>query len=332
VSADERRRTASSDALSGDLPGPAGEPLPERAEPVEPASAVQAVLAPVDTPRNPAQLSTVARHGRAGRDVRVATAVGVGLGAAVVASLFLFRPAFAGLVALAVALGCWELTMALRRADLWVPIVPVGVGAVAMIAATWLSGADGLVVALTLTVLAVAAWSLTTGGSSDVRHVLAAVFVVAYVPLLASFAVLLARPDDGDLRVLTFVLLVVCSDFGGFVVGVRLGRHPMAPAISPKKSWEGFAGSVVFCLVGGVALAVLVLGGQWWAGIALGAAAVVSATLGDLGESTIKRNLGIKDMSSLLPGHGGVMDRLDSLLVTAPVVWVLLTALVPPVL
>ena len=155
--------------------------------------------------------------------------------------------------------------------------------------------------------------------------------MVAYVPLLGSFAVLLARPDDGEWRVLTFVLLVVCSDFGGFVTGVRFGKHPMAPAISPKKSWEGFAGSVLFCVVGGLALALGVLDGQWWEGLVLGAAAVVSATLGDLGESTIKRHLGIKDMSSLLPGHGGVMDRLDSLLVTAPVVWVLLTAMVPPV-
>lgn len=333
MSDDEDEAIASADVASGGGPGRSIEPgtRPEPTGSSEPLSAGPAVLAPVDTPRNPAELSSVARHSRAGRDVPVATAVGLGLAAAVVASLVLFRPAFAALVAVAVALGCWELTMALRRADLWVPVVPVAVGGVAIIAATWFTGADGLVVALTLTVLLVAAWSSTTGRSGEVRHVLAGLFVVAYVPLLASFAVLLARPDDGDLRVLTFVLLVVCSDFGGFVVGVRVGRHPLAPAISPKKSWEGFAGSVAFCLLGGLALAVLVLDGKWWAGLVLGGAAVISATLGDLGESTIKRNLGIKDMSSLLPGHGGVMDRLDSLLVTAPVVWVLLTALIPPV-
>jgi phosphatidate cytidylyltransferase len=289
-----------------------------------------ALLAPVETPRNPAELSAVARHGRAGRDVRVATAVGLGLGAVVVASLFIYRPVFAVLVAVAVAAGCWELATALRRVDLQVPVVPVMVGAVAIVAGAWFSGQDGLVVALTLTVLLVAAWSLTTGGAGDVRHVLASLFVLAYVPLLGSFAVLLARPDDGDWRVLTFVLLVVCSDFGGFVTGVRFGKHPMAPAISPKKSWEGFAGSVLFGLVGGVAVVVLALDGRWEQGLFLGAAAVVSATLGDLGESTIKRHLGIKDMSSLIPGHGGVMDRLDSLLVTAPVVWVLLTAMLPP--
>ena len=291
---------------------------------------VPAVLTPVDTPRNPAELAAVARHGKAGRDVPVATAVGVGLAAAVVASLLIYRPVFAALVAVAVAAGCWELAIVLRRADLVVPVVPVIVGAVAMIAAAWFAGEDGLVVALTLTVLLVAAWQLTTGGPRQVRHVMASLFVIAYVPLLGSFAVLLARPDDGDWRVLTFVLLVVCSDFGGFVTGVRFGRHPMAPAISPKKSWEGFAGSVTFGLVGGILITTQVHDGQWWEGVVLAAAAVVSATLGDLGESTIKRNLGIKDMSSLLPGHGGVMDRLDSLLVTAPVVWVLLTAMIPP--
>jgi phosphatidate cytidylyltransferase len=290
-----------------------------------------ALLAPVDTPRNPAELSAVARHSRAGRDVPVATAVGLGLAGVLVASLFIYRPAFAALVAVAAAAGCWELATALRRADLIVPVVPVVVGSVAMITAAWYAGEDGLVVALTLTALLVAAWSLTTGGARDPRHVLASLFVVAYVPLLGSFAVLLARPEDGDWRVITFVLLVVCSDFGGFVTGVRFGKHPMAPAISPKKSWEGFAGSVGFGLIGGVAITVLALDGQWWQGLILGAAAVVSATLGDLGESTIKRNLGIKDMSSLLPGHGGVMDRLDSLLVTAPVVWVLLTTMLPPV-
>ncbi len=310
-------------------------PLPDGPDPSDPhESDLPALLAPVETPRNPAELSAVARHGRAGRDVRVATAVGLGLGAVVVASLLIYRPVFAVLVAVAVAAGSWELATALRRVDLEVPVVPVMVGAIAIIAAAWFAGQDGLVVALTLTVLLVAAWSLTTGltigGAGDVRHVLASLFVLAYVPLLGSFAVLLARPDDGDWRVLTFVLLVVCSDFGGFVTGVRFGKHPMAPAISPKKSWEGFAGSVVFGLAGGVAVVVLALDGQWWQGLLIAAAAVVAATLGDLGESTIKRHLGIKDMSSLLPGHGGVMDRLDSLLVTAPVVWVLLTAMLPP--
>ena len=140
---------------------------------------------------------------------------------------------------------------------------------------------------------------------------------------------LLLQPDDGQWRVLTCILVVAASDTGGYVAGVLAGRHPMAPTVSPKKSWEGFVGSVVACLVVGVLAVVLTLDGDWRAGAVLGAAAVVTATLGDLGESMIKRDLGRKDMSTLLPGHGGIMDRLDSLLPTVPVAWLILTALVP---
>jgi phosphatidate cytidylyltransferase len=137
------------------------------------------------------------------------------------------------------------------------------------------------------------------------------------------------RPDDGAARVATFLLVAVASDVGGYGVGVVAGRHPLAPTISPKKSWEGVAGSVLACVLVGVASVVLLLDGPWWAGALLGLLTAVSATLGDLGESMIKRDLGIKDMGSLLPGHGGLMDRLDSLLPTAPLAWLVLTALVP---
>ena len=119
------------------------------------------------------------------------------------------------------------------------------------------------------------------------------------------------------------------SDIGGYVAGVLFGRHPMAPTISPKKSWEGFAGSALFTAVGGALLVILLLDGLWWEGVVIGLAAMVAATLGDLGESMIKRDLGIKDMGSLLPGHGGMMDRLDSLLLAAPVTYLLLSWLVP---
>ena len=137
------------------------------------------------------------------------------------------------------------------------------------------------------------------------------------------------EPDaDGPERVVTFFLVVVASDVGGYVAGVLFGKHPMAPTISPKKSWEGFAGSTLACIGAGIASVVWLLDGDWWAGAIVGAVAVLTATVGDLGESMIKRDLGIKDMSNLLPGHGGVMDRLDSLLATAPVVWLLLHLLV----
>jgi phosphatidate cytidylyltransferase len=149
-----------------------------------------------------------------------------------------------------------------------------------------------------------------------------------YVPFLASFAVLMLEPADGPRRVTAFVIVTMCSDIGGYLVGVIFGRHPMAPSISPKKSWEGFVGSVLFCAAGGAAAVHYLLEDAYWKGVVLGLAAVVSATVGDLSESMIKRDLGIKDMGTLLPGHGGIMDRLDSLLLTAPVAWAVLTLLV----
>ena len=161
------------------------------------------------------------------------------------------------------------------------------------------------------------------------RDVTSGVLVALWLPLLAGFTMLMLREDDGAGRIVVFVLLSVASDVGGYVAGVLFGRHPMAPTVSPKKSWEGLAGSVVFCLVAGTASVTLLLGGPWWAGAAVGAAAVLTATLGDLVESVLKRDLGIKDMGSLIPGHGGVLDRLDSLLLSAPVVWLVLGALVP---
>ncbi len=149
-----------------------------------------------------------------------------------------------------------------------------------------------------------------------------------YLPFLAGFVVLLIRPEDGVWRVLTFILVTIASDIGGYAAGVTLGRHPMAPVISPKKSWEGFVGSAVSCMVVGWLTVTYLLDGQWWVGVVLGAVAVVSATLGDLCESVIKRDLGIKDMSQIIPGHGGLMDRLDSLLATVAPTWLLLYYLV----
>ncbi len=140
---------------------------------------------------------------------------------------------------------------------------------------------------------------------------------------------LLLAPDDGAWRLFTYIALTVASDIGGYAVGVLAGRHPMAPTISPKKSWEGFAGSVVFCMAVGVACVYFALHGPWWVGLLAGAAAAIGATTGDLIESTIKRDLGIKDMSNILPGHGGLMDRLDSLVITAPIIWAVLAVLVP---
>jgi phosphatidate cytidylyltransferase len=155
------------------------------------------------------------------------------------------------------------------------------------------------------------------------------VFLAVYLPFLAGFVALLIRSDDGVWRVLTFILVTIASDIGGYAAGVLFGRHPMAPRISPKKSWEGFAGSALFSAVGGAIALPALLDGAVWQGVVTGLALMLVATLGDLGESMIKRDLGIKDMGSLLPGHGGMMDRLDSLLLAAPVAYLLLSWFVP---
>jgi phosphatidate cytidylyltransferase len=273
--------------------------------------------------------ATVPGHGRAGRDLRAATAVGLGLAALVLGTLFVWKQAFVGLAIVAVTVAVWELGNALAAGGVRIPLVPVLLGSVLMIVGAYVGGDGTLVVALGLTIVAVVVWRLGETEPGYPRDVTAGIFVAVYVPFLASFAMLLLQPDDGPWRVLTCILVVAASDTGGYVAGVLVGRHPMAPTVSPKKSWEGLAGSVLACVVVGVFAVVVTLDGDWWAGAALGAAGVITATLGDLGESMIKRDLGRKDMSTLLPGHGGIMDRLDSLLPTAPVAWLILTALVP---
>jgi phosphatidate cytidylyltransferase len=190
-------------------------------------------------------------------------------------------------------------------------------------------GPEALLVAFVLTTLAVLVWRVLDQPEGAVRDVAAGVFTAAYGPFLAGFAVLMLAEPDGVWRIITFILVAICSDIGGYVFGVLWGRHPMAPSVSPKKSWEGAAGSVVFSVVAAVLAVRFFLDGPWYAGIPVGIAAVVTATVGDLSESLLKRDLGIKDMGSILPGHGGLMDRLDSLLPTAPVMYLLLATLVP---
>ena len=202
-------------------------------------------------------------------------------------------------------------------------------GSTGLLAGAFFAGPRVMVAVFAATVLLALVWRLPGGADGFLRDVTATVFCLVYAPLLAGFVALLLRPGDGARAVLTFVIVTIASDIGGYAVGVLAGRHPMAPSISPKKSWEGFAGSTVSCVVAGALCVDLLLHGAWWVGVVLGALAVVAATLGDLVESLVKRDIGVKDMGSLLPGHGGMMDRLDSLLFCAPVVWAVLTFVLP---
>ncbi|PPS71369.1 MULTISPECIES: phosphatidate cytidylyltransferase [Streptomyces] len=266
----------------------------------------------------------------AGRDLSAAIGVGVGLGVVIVASLFVVKAVFVGVVAVAVVVGLWELTKRLEeRKGIRAPIVPLALGGAAMVVAGYVRGAEGAWVAMALTTLAVLVWRMTEPPEGYLRDVTAGVFAAFYVPFLATFVAMMLTADDGPQRVLIFLLLTVVSDTGAYAVGWRFGRHKLAPRISPGKTREGLLGAVSFAMVAGaLCMQFLIDDGAWWQGLVLGLAVAVTATLGDLGESMIKRDLGIKDMGTLLPGHGGIMDRLDSLLPTAPVVWLLLVLFV----
>ena len=271
----------------------------------------------------------VGKPSRAGRNLPAAFGSAAVLLLLIGASLLFWKPLFILVVLAAILAAIWEFRQAFAVQGIHLPVEPILVGAVLMIVGAYIGGSPALVVATAVTVLAAMVWRLRAGASGFVRDATAGVFTRAYVPKLAGFVSLLLAPADGVARVLTFILVTIASDIGGYTVGVLVGRHPMAPVISPKKSWEGFAGATVFCVATGWACVVYLLHGDWWIGVVLGLVVAVMATLGDLCESVVKRDLGIKDMSSVVPGHGGVMDRLDSLLATVAPTFLLLHYLVP---
>ena len=288
--------------------------------------------APQPDPAQPAGPAKPAGRVSTGRNLPVAIGVGAALGGLVILTLLTVKATFLLYVGAALAIALSELAGALAKRDIRVPVIPVAAGGVAILTCLYWLGVQDALAALALTVLVIFAWRLPGGASGYVKDVMAGVFAVIYLPFLASFVVAMLVPADGPRRVLTFVILTICSDIGGYFAGITLGRggrHLMAPAISPKKTWEGFAGSAAACLAAGALCVTLLLHGHVWQGLLTGAAAVFAATLGDLTESMIKRDLDIKDMGTLLPGHGGVLERLDSLLVVAPVVWLLLFLFIP---
>ena len=307
----------------------------------DPGGSLDGTRLPVSPPRVPepgnplepvpvAPVAPAGRRGRAGRNLPAAIAVGVGLAGVVLLALYVEKVVFVAFACLVVVLALQELANALRTARIRVPLVPVAAGAIAMLVSAYAWGAEPLVAGLLLTTLAVLLWRLGRGRDDYLRDATGGVFAAVYVPFLAGLAMLLLRAPDGPDRIVVLILLTACNDVGGYATGVFLGRHAMAPSVSPKKSWEGMAGSLAMSAAGGVLAVPLLLGGAPLVGALLGLAVAGAATLGDLGESMLKRDLGVKDMGSLLPGHGGLMDRLDSLLPTAAVVYLLLSWLLPP--
>jgi phosphatidate cytidylyltransferase len=266
---------------------------------------------------------------RAGRNLPAAVGVGLLLGGLAIVTLFTVKATFLVYLAAAVGIALWELSRALGTRDIRLPLVPLAAGSVAAIVLAYWGSGRALMAALALTMIAIMAWRLPGGTAGYLRDVTAGAFALGYLPLMASFVALMLAAPDGSRRVLVFLILVVCSDVGGYVTGILIGRHLMVPVISPKKTWEGFAGSALACAAAGAITLPLLLHGAAWPGLLVGVGALLGATLGDLTESMIKRDLEIKDMGTVLPGHGGVLDRLDSLALAAPVVWLLLLVFVP---
>ena len=285
--------------------------------------------APQGQPPEPGQ---AAPRIKAGRNLPAAIGVGVALGGVVLLTLLTVKATFLIFMGAALALGLHELANAFRARDINLPLIPVALGGAAMVTAAYWAAGGAVLAAFALTLVGVLIYRMFGGTDGYVRDVSAGVFAVAYLPLLGSCVAAMLAPSDGAKRVLIFVVLTICSDIGGYFAGITLtpftGGHPMAPVISPKKTWEGLAGSAVLAVVAGGIMVPALLHGHWWQGVITGIAAVAAAVFGDLAESMIKRDLAIKDMGSLLPGHGGVLDRLDSLLVCAPVVWLLLALFV----
>jgi phosphatidate cytidylyltransferase len=267
--------------------------------------------------------------GRAGRNLPVAVGVGLGLGGLFFATVFIYKVAFLVVIVLAVGFGVQELVRGLAAKDLHPPLIPLLAGVVATLCTGYAYGHEAMAVALLLSMPAVLVWRVFQGIDGLVEDLASGLLALVYVGFLAGFAALLLSAHDGDRRITIFVGVVVASDVGGYAVGALLGKHPLAPKISPKKSIEGLAGSVALCTFLGWILCTQLLHTYWWQGVLFGLAIVTTATLGDLFESMIKRDLGIKDMGTLLPGHGGVFDRLDSMLPSAPAAWALLAAFVP---
>jgi phosphatidate cytidylyltransferase len=260
---------------------------------------------------------------RAGRNLPAAIASGVVLALLVVVSLVWVPWLFGILAAAALCLAIHELTTAFAGAGIRVARTPVYATTLVGMAAAYVWGTEALLITVGAGVVAVLIWRIRRGTEGYLRDASASVFLLGYISLMGGFAMLMLAAPDGPWRIVVFILLTIGNDIGGYATGVLFGRHPIAPQVSPKKSWEGFAGSlVVQCLIG-VAAFIWVFDAPWWQGLIMGAVLTVTATAGDFVESAIKRDIGVKDMGSFLPGHGGIMDRLDSLVVNAFAAWAL---------
>lgn len=261
---------------------------------------------------------------KAGRKLLPSIAVGLSLIALVWFTLSYQRELFAAVVAIAVVLGTREIVRAFAARSITISFNALTLAAIGLAYAAWNGGVGGLAVATAVAFPLLLIRSLMQGPEGFVAKATATTFTLLYLPFLAGFLILLARPSTGFQQVMTFMVLVGCNDTFGYIIGVLLGKHPLVPTISPKKTWEGLIGSVIFTVAGGCLAFHYIMDMQWWLGIIVGLMIVFTATCGDLIESAMKRDMSLKDMGSLLPGHGGMLDRLDSVVLSAPAMWLAL--------
>ncbi|HAN70608.1 MAG TPA: phosphatidate cytidylyltransferase [Actinobacteria bacterium] len=262
---------------------------------------------------------------RAGRNLPAAIGSGVALGVIVVVSLAFLPWLFVVVVIATMLVAVREVVDAFAGVGVRVARTPAYAATLVVPAVAYVWGPMALLAATGVAILAALLWRLRRGYEGYVRDVTASIFTIAYLPFMAGFLSLTLAADDGPARVVVFILLTIGNDIGGYAAGVLFGRHPIAPQISPKKSWEGFAGSIVVQGVIGALCFTLIFDAPWWQGVVVGLILTVTATAGDFAESAIKRDLGVKDMGSFLPGHGGMMDRFDSLIPNAFTSWALFT-------
>jgi phosphatidate cytidylyltransferase len=273
---------------------------------------------------------------KSGRNLLGAIGIGIVLGGLLLLSLLVNKDLFMLFAAVLLGISAVELATALQAMGRRVPRIPTGITAVAAVPAAYFLGIFAAIGVAVVGVIVVTLWRWAeirrdyhaTADVSLARDGLAAAFMQGYVTVLGSFAVALVAKPDGQWWTLAFLIMVVSVDTGAYVSGLNFGKHPMAPKISPKKTWEGFAGAGLAAIIAGILLSIFMIGQPWWFGLIMGPIILVTATLGDLGESHIKRTIGVKDMSSWLAGHGGFLDRLDSILPSAVVTFLIYTLVV----
>jgi phosphatidate cytidylyltransferase len=258
---------------------------------------------------------------KAGRKLGPSILVSLAILAVVFLTISFVPPLFAIFAWVAILLAGRELTRAYRAGGIDLPDNAISLAITLLLAAAWFGRVSGLAVAIAIAIPCVLVYILLRDPKDFVRKSTAAAFAIFYLAFLGGFILLLAHDKDGLVRIFTLVVLVSCNDTFAYLFGVLIGKHPLAPQISPKKTWEGLIGSVIATTIGAALVFEFALDHNWWIGAAIGLGAVVTATCGDLIESAVKRDLSIKDMGTILPGHGGILDRIDSVLFTGPAVW-----------